>query len=91
MLEKTVAQSQRDRAVMQSEIDEMRAQLNQQANASRPPSIFEHHQMSSNQVNGQGPVFSGFGNGVTQEQPRTLPPLMNGSSAAMQGIEYERR
>lgn len=47
--------------------------------------------MSSNQVNGQGPVFSGFGNGVTQEQPRTLPPLMNGSSAAMQGIEYERR
>lgn len=91
MLEKTVAQSQRDRAVMQSEMDEMRAQLNQQANASRPPSIFEHHQMSSNQVNGQGPVFSGFGNGVTQEQPRTLPPLMNGSSAAMQGIEYERR
>ncbi|CAG8244040.1 unnamed protein product [Penicillium nalgiovense] len=92
MLEKTVAQSQRDRAVMQSEMDEMRAQLNQQANGvSRPPSIFEHHQMGSNQVNGQGPVFSGFGNGVTQEQPRTLPPLMNGSSAPMQGIEYERR
>ncbi|KAF3020823.1 hypothetical protein E8E15_006517 [Penicillium rubens] len=92
MLEKTVAQSQRDRAVMQSEMDEMRAQLNQQANGvSRPPSIFEHHQMSSNQVNGQGPVFNGFGNGVTPEQPRTLPPLMNGSSAPMQGIEYERR
>ncbi|KXG52025.1 uncharacterized protein PGRI_083090 [Penicillium griseofulvum] len=90
MLEKTVAQSQRDRAVMQSEMDEMRAQLNQQANgASRPPSMFEHH-MNSNQVNGQGPVFSGFGNGA-QEQPRTLPPLMNGSSAPMQGIEYERR
>jgi hypothetical protein len=90
MLEKTVAQSQRDRAVMQSEMDEMRAQLNQQANgASRPLSMFEHH-MNSNQVNGQGPVFSGFGNGA-QEQPRTLPPLMNGSSAPMQGIEYERR
>ncbi|CAI7591938.1 unnamed protein product [Penicillium glandicola] len=93
MLEKTVAQSQRDRAVMQSEMDELRAQLNQQANgASRPPSIFDHHQMNSNQVNGQGSVYGGFGNGsVTQEQPRTLPPLMNGSSAPMQGIEYERR
>jgi hypothetical protein len=94
MLEKTVAQSQRDRAVMQSEMEEMRAQLNQQANgASRPPSIFEHHQMNGNQVNGQqGPVFGGFGNGnVAQEQPRTLPPLMNTSVAPMQGIEYERR
>ncbi|EKV06505.1 hypothetical protein PDIG_77020 [Penicillium digitatum PHI26] len=91
MLEKTVTQSQRDRAVMQSEMDEMRAQLNQQANASRPQSIFEHHQMNTSQVNGQGSVFGGFGNGVTQEQPRTLPPLLNGSSAAMQGIEYERR
>ncbi|KAJ5371664.1 hypothetical protein N7517_003670 [Penicillium concentricum] len=92
LLEKTVTQSNRERAAMQSEIDEMRAQLNQQANgASRPPSIFEHHQMNPNQVNGQGPVFSGFSNGVTQEQPRTLPPLMNGSSAPMQGIEYERR
>ncbi|KAJ5952994.1 uncharacterized protein N7479_011407 [Penicillium vulpinum] len=90
MLEKTLAQSQRDRTVMQSEMEEMRAQLQQANGASRPPSIFEHHQMNS-QVNGQGPVFSGFGNGVTQEQPRTLPPLMNGSSAPMQGIEYERR
>lgn len=94
MLEKTVTQSQRDRAVMQSEMDELRAQLNQQANASRPPSIFDHHPMNSNQVNGQpqGPVFGGFGNGsVGPEQPRTLPPLMNGSVAPMQGIEYERR
>lgn len=84
MLEKTVAQSQRDRAVMQSEMDEMRAQLQ----ASRP-AVFEH-QMTANQVQPQGPVF-GFGNGVGQDQPRTLPPLMNGSVAPMQGIEYERR
>lgn len=87
MLEKTVAQSQRDRAVMQSEIDEMRAQLQQANGVPRP--MFDHHQMNS-QVNGQGP-YNGFGNAVTQEQPRTLPPLMNGSSAPMQGIEYERR
>jgi hypothetical protein len=96
LLEKTVAQSRRDHNIMQSELDEMRAQLNQQNGASRPPSIFEHHQMNPNQVNGQpqGPVFGAFGNGqVAQEQPRTLPPLMNGSVAPMQGIQYtdERR
>jgi hypothetical protein len=95
LLEKTVAQSRRDTSVMQSELEEIRAQLNQQNGASRPPSIFEHHQMNS-QVNGQpqGSVFSSFGNGqVAQEQPRTLPPLMNGSVAPMQGIQYtdERR
>ncbi|KAJ5333781.1 hypothetical protein N7541_003612 [Penicillium brevicompactum] len=95
MLEKTVAQSRRDHTIMQSELEEMRAQL-QQNGASRPPSIFEHHQMNPNQVNGQpqGSVFASFGNGqVAQEQPRTLPPLMNGSVAPMQGIQYtdERR
>ncbi|CAG8013861.1 unnamed protein product [Penicillium salamii] len=96
MLEKTVAQSRRDHSLMQSELEEMRAQLSQQNSASRTPSIYEHHQMNPNQVNGQpsGPVFANFGNGqVAPEQPRTLPPLMNGSVAPMQGIQYtdERR
>lgn len=81
---------------MRTQIEELQAQLNQQqANGpSRPASIFEHHPMSVTPTNGQsqGPVFGGFGNGA-QEQARTLPPLMNGSVAPMQGIQYtdERR
>lgn len=94
-LEKNVAQARREANALRAENEELRAQLNQQANgASRPPSIYEHHPMSATPTNGQAQpaVFSGFGNGtVVQEQPRTLPPLMNGSVAPMQGIEYERR
>ncbi|KAJ5091143.1 hypothetical protein NUU61_006013 [Penicillium alfredii] len=93
-LEKSVTQMRREHSVMRTEMEELRAQLNQQhANgASRPGSIFEHHPMSTTPTNGQpqAPVFTGFGNGsaVAQEQPRTLPPLMNGSVALMQGIQY---
>lgn len=98
-LESSLGQSRREMAVMRTQMEEMQAQLNQQqANGpSRPGSIFEHHPMSATPTNGQGqgPVFGGFGNGtgVAQEQPRTLPPLMNGSAAPMQGIQYtdERR
>lgn len=98
-LEKSVAQSRREMNMLRSENDDLRAQLSQQqANGpSRPGSIFEHHQMSATPTNGQAQasVFSGYGNGsgVVQDQPRTLPPLMNGSVAPMQGIQYtdERR
>ncbi|KAJ5818876.1 hypothetical protein N7474_004467 [Penicillium riverlandense] len=90
-----VNQAQREISSLRTENEELRAQLNQNG-PSRPSSIFEHHQMATTPTNGQAhpPVFSGFGNGSgVQDQPRTLPPLMNGSVAPMQGIQYtdERR
>lgn len=91
-LEKNLSQSRREVSILRTENEELRAQLSQQANGqSRPQSLFEHHPMSATPTNGSAqPVFTGFSNGsnVAQEQPRTLPPLMNGSVAPMQGIQY---
>lgn len=92
-LEKTLGQVRRENSVMKTEIEELRAQLNQQqANQSRPSSMF------ASRINGhgQGPVFTNYAapsTCMTQDQPRTLPPLVNGSVAPMQGVQYteERR
>ncbi|CAI7663737.1 unnamed protein product [Penicillium manginii] len=109
-LEKSVGQMRRETSLLRNEVDELRAQLNQQQGngPSRSASIYEHP-MVATPTNGQPPpgsAFAQFGNGVQQmeqqqqqqqqqqqHQPRTLPPLMNGSVAPMQGIQYtdERR
>nr|CAC81781.1 putative bHLH transcription factor [Aspergillus nidulans] len=96
-LEKQVANFRRDNELLHQELQEMRRQLNQQQSngQSRTASIFEHHQMpvqSNGQVHGpaHGPVYTGYSGspGAAEEQPRTLPPLMNGSVAPMQGVQY---
>jgi hypothetical protein len=78
--------ARRDIEVLRVENEELRAQ---QANGQTRP--FDHHAMPA-QSNGQahGPIFSGYnaGPGMHQDQPRTLPPIMGGSAAPMQGIQY---
>ncbi|KAL4799919.1 hypothetical protein BDV19DRAFT_201128 [Aspergillus venezuelensis] len=94
-LEKSVQGTRRENDLLRQELEEMRNQLEQQQpnGQHRPSSIFEHHAIPP--TNGQAhsahpPMFSSYnaGPGMGHEQPRTLPPLMNGSMAPMQGVQY---
>ncbi|KAJ9314308.1 transcriptional regulator family: Helix-loop-helix [Paecilomyces variotii] len=92
-LEKTVNQVRRENSVLRTEVDELRTQLSQQqANGqSRQQSMYDHHSIhgAPPQTNGQvqGPnMFPNYGGpNMAQDQVRTLPSLMNGSVAPMQG------
>ncbi|KAL1964807.1 hypothetical protein VTN77DRAFT_6309 [Rasamsonia byssochlamydoides] len=100
-LEKTLNQVRRDNAVLRTEVEELRAQLSQQqqqqqqqqqSNGQHRP--FDAHPTAGPpaQTNGQSqaPVYPSYASGSTmpQDQARTLPPLINGSVAPMQGVQY---
>lgn len=88
-LKKSEAGARRECDLLRTEMEEMRAQMAQQANGhshARTQSMFDHP-MTGSQSN-RGPIFPNYGPVMTHEQPRTLPPLMNGSAAPMQGVQY---
>jgi hypothetical protein len=94
-LEKQVSTSRRENNDLQREVQELRAQLNsQQVNGqSRQQNMFDPHSMASSTNGSPTTSYPTYASGMAVEQPRTLPPLINGSVAAMQGVQYteERR
>lgn len=94
-LEKQVSTSRRENNDLQREVQELRAQLNsQQVNGqSRQQNMFDPHSMASSSNGSPTTSYPTYASGMAVEQPRTLPPLINGSVAAMQGVQYteERR
>jgi hypothetical protein len=97
-LEKTVNQFRRENSVLTTEVEDLRAQLNQHQHQQQPNGqsrqqpIYDHPTGGPPQTNGQsqGSVFPNYSSGPSgaHEQARTLPPLMNGSIAPMQGVQY---
>lgn len=89
--------ARREVSEYQREIQELRAQLNaQQSNGPpRQPGLFDQHATSQTNGTSQQAGFPTYASGSSlgAEQARTLPPLVNGSVAPMQGIQYteERR
>ncbi|KAH8692044.1 putative HLH transcription factor [Talaromyces proteolyticus] len=93
-LEKQVASSRRETNDLQREVQELRAQLGgQQVNGQSR--LYDSHSINGPQTNGssQPGTYPTYASGMAVDQPRTLPPLINGSVAAMQGVQYteERR
>lgn len=82
--------------MLRTELEEMRAQLSQtqqQTNGHcRASQVFDGHPPPMAVPPPHGP-FAHPHYATSSEQPRTLPPLINGSSAPMQGIQFtdERR
>jgi Helix-loop-helix DNA-binding domain len=97
-LEKTANQFRRENSVLTTEVEDLRAQLNQHQHQQQPNGqsrqqpIYDHPTGGPPQTNGQsqGSVFPNYSSGPSgaHEQARTLPPLMNGSIAPMQGVQY---
>lgn len=103
-LEKTVNQFQQETTHLRSELDDLRAKVEQQQRGQQPMQqpLYDHHppptastvqQNSQPQQPQQAPVFSNrYPSGPVgppqQDQGRTLPPLMNGALAPMQGVQY---
>ncbi|KAL4806351.1 hypothetical protein BDV18DRAFT_126267 [Aspergillus unguis] len=89
-LEDHVRKTTKDNEALHMELEALRNKLDQQHpnGHSRPAPIFEHQQMPP--TNGQAhPPQYGYNSGpAMQGQPRTLPPIMNGSVAPMQGVQY---
>ncbi|KAK2764523.1 hypothetical protein FQN54_009218 [Arachnomyces sp. PD_36] len=103
-LEKTVNQFQQETSHLRSELDDLRNKVDQQQRGQPmqqqplydphpPPTASTVQQSSQPQQPRQPPVFPNhYANGPVappqQDQARTLPPLMNGALAPMQGVQY---
>lgn len=101
-LEKTVNQFQQETTHLRSELDDLRNKVEQQQRGQQPMQqpIYDQRPpptaatvQQSNQPAPQAPVFTsrfpaGAAGPPQQDQARTLPPLMNGALAPMQGVQY---
>ena len=99
-LEKTVNQFQQETSHLRSELDDLRSKVEQQQRGQplQQPLYDQHPPPTastvgpSNSAPRPAPVFTNrYPPGPVappQDQARTLPPLMNGALAPMQGVQY---